>query len=771
MHEYPGPGRRPEVAQGDFVLHRIWRVAAACGLLACMAAAQNFGAVRGIVHDPQHRPVADATVVLHASASKFSETTLTNAEGEFTFTAVPVGEYTVRASHAGFRPLSQAIAVTPGTSPILHLPLELATLSATATVTAAAPVATMQSVTPTTVVNRNEVARTPGADLTNSVAMITDFVPGAYITHDQLHIRGGHQVSWLIDGVPIPNTNIAGNVGPQFNPQDVDYLETERGGYDASEGDRTYGVFDVVPRTGFERSREAELISSAGNYYSTNDELNFGSHTDRFAYYVGLNGNRSNLGLETPDRAILHDGENGYGAFGNAIFNADSANQLRLMAQARRDYYQIPNTAGQNAACPASPPAAVNGPVCNVHDAQRETDNFVVASWLHTFSPELLLTFSPFYHFNSADYNGGRNDYPIATTDDRGSSYVGEQTSLAYTGMRNSVNAGFYGFSQHDTQLLGLVFNDNSGFQNFTERAAPNGGLAAGWIEEKFTATSWLTLLGGLRETHFNGSVVENSLDPRLGASLRVPQLNWVLHGFWGKYYQAPPLITAVGPMLNGFAGAQQYSFEPLHGERDEEHQFGVTIPIRGWVFDGDNFNIRAVNFFDHNNIGNSDIFFPITITGARVNGWEGTLRSPRLWNRGDVHVAYSNQIAEGEGVINGGLLQFSPPSGWYLLDHDQRNTVNAGFDFNLPAASYMGTNVYYGSGFSNANPPPAHLPGHASVDVSIGRQFTDQLSASLTALNIANRRLLIDNSLTFGGTHYDNPRQVYVEFRYRFKY
>ena len=46
--------------------------------------------------------------------------------------------------------------------------------------------------------------------------MITDYTPGAYVVHDQLHIRGGHQVSWLLDGVPVPNTNIASNVGPQF---------------------------------------------------------------------------------------------------------------------------------------------------------------------------------------------------------------------------------------------------------------------------------------------------------------------------------------------------------------------------------------------------------------------------------------------------------------------------------------------------------------------------------------------------------------------------
>ena len=99
--------------------------------------------------------------------------------------------------------------------------------------------------------------------------MITNYTPSAYMVHDQLHIRGGHQVSWLLDGVPVPNTNIASNVGPQFDPKDMDYLEVQRGGYSAEYGDRTYGVFNVVTRSGFERNRQAEVVASYGNYNNT----------------------------------------------------------------------------------------------------------------------------------------------------------------------------------------------------------------------------------------------------------------------------------------------------------------------------------------------------------------------------------------------------------------------------------------------------------------------------------------------------------------------
>jgi hypothetical protein len=41
----------------------------------------------------------------------------------------------------------------------------------------------------------------------------------------------------------------------------------------------------------------------------------------------------------------------------------------------------------------------------------------------------------------------------------------------------------------------------------------------------------------------------------------------------------------------------------------------------------------------------------------------------------------------------------------------------------------------------------------------------------SITTLNLANKHLLTDNSLTFGGLHWNNPFQIYAELRYKFHY
>ena len=157
-----------------------------------------------------------------------------------------------------------------------------------------------------------------------------------------LHMRGGHQTTLLVDRHPIQYTNIGTNLAPQIDPKDVDYVEILRGSYGAEYGDRTYGEFNVLPRSGFERNNDAELVTTFGSFYQTNDQISFGSHTQKFAYYASLNANRSNLGLETPIPQIYHDAENGYGGFTSLIYNLNQNNQLRLDAQVRKDFYQIP---------------------------------------------------------------------------------------------------------------------------------------------------------------------------------------------------------------------------------------------------------------------------------------------------------------------------------------------------------------------------------------------------------------------------------------------
>ena len=748
-------------------------------LPATLAWASIFGKVQGIVHDPQHRPIQGARLTLKAQNSAFTQSADTNANGEFVFTSVPIGNYTVTVAANGFQQMSQEVIVQSDTSPVLHFPLTIAGVNESVVVPATSGQVTTDSVTPTTMLSRIDIQQTPGADRTNGMEMITDYVPATYMTHDMLHMMGGHQVSWLIDGVPIPNTNIATNLGPQIAPRDIDTLEVYSGSYDADYGDRTYGVFNVVPRTGFERDRECDLVLTAGNFYQTDDQLSCGGHTQRFAYYASLNGNRSNYGLQTPIAQVVNDAVNGFGGFASFIFNPDAKNQYRLVTSLRRDYFQIPIDPDPNSTGNQVYPSS------GLHDAEREPDGYVTFSWIHTFNPNSLLTVSPFYHYNGADYLGGANDYPVISTIDQNASYAGAQTALHETFWKNDLQVGVYGFGQHQYNYFNNVFTD--GTPNVPASSiAVNGGVISEFINDKFKITPWFTLITGFRATQFKSTISETANDPRFGAALRIPRLNWVFTGFYGYYYQVPPLATATGPLLD-LANGQNVAFAALLGERDIQWQYGVAIPYRNWTLNINNYETRAENWLDHSNIGESNIFWPITWSYALIQGWSATLRSPDVFHHGQFHLAYANQIAQATSPITGGLICPAPvtsacpldiPPGLSPVDHDQRNTLNVGFDGVFPHRFTASTNVYYGSGFTNglygtpqAQYPGEYLPGHTTFDLSVGKTLGEKYTVSVNALNVADRRVQLDNSLTFGGFHWNDPRQIYAELRYRFKY
>jgi hypothetical protein len=729
-------------------------------LLPAQGWAAAYGSVSGVVRNDSDQPIAGAKVVLESAAHSFVEGQ-TDSSGRFNFPRVAIGHYMLTLSHNDFASVSQAVTVKAGYFPFAQIVL-LPTSNLSEVTVTATRLPVVASITPITMLSQEDIENTPGATNVNSLAMITDYVPGAYQAHDMLHMRGGHQTNWLIDGVEIPNTNIAENLGPELNPQDVQTLGIERGSYLADEGDRTYGIFNVIPKSGFSSDNLASLDVTGGNFGQTDDYASVASHTDNVAYYASLEGNRSNLGLQTPNSQVIHDRSQGYGAFTNLQYKPSDQDAVSFVAQLRQDRYQIPN-------CTAP---LDDDPTCvgQLGDVQDEADDFAVLSWAHTFANDAVLTSSLLYHFDRADYDGGAGDYPTITTYHHTSQYEGAEEQLQMSFSRNHLDAGVFGFAQQDQADLNLAFTDNSS-PTLAELESPSGGLITAWVQDTFEATHWLNLSAGVRESRFKGSFTENATDPRLGTTVLLPGLNWVLSAFWGKYYQAPPLETLSGPLV-AYATENDTSYLPLRGERDTERQFGVTIPVKGWTIEADYFVTQAKNFFDHNPLGESDIYLPITDQAALIEGRELTVRSPAFWPYGQVHLAYSNQTADCSGSVTGGLVVPGTQCGVFTeLDHDQRNTLNLGYNANLPQQFFVGFNMSANSGLSNGDVGSSHLASYTVFDLTAGRNINRDLSVSLTTLNLTNRHLLTDNSLTFGGVHWNNPFQIYAELRYKFHY
>ena len=404
--------------------------------------AQVSGTVRTHAADQQNLPLPTAEVTIKAVASAWTQTGIANLEGEAIFPAVPVGHTVVTVMFEGFSPAERQIVVasntiTPSQCAIGHRrPCRNGRGGCL-----------IQRVNPEssrteTLVGRNDIIRDPGADQSGSLAMITNNSPGAYMLHDHLHTRGGHGVSWEIDGVPVPSSAMA-VVGSQFDPKDVDSLEVNRGGLSTNLGDRPYGVFNVVPRSGFEASRFGDVTATYGSHQLGNVHVAFGDHTadQTLAYFGSVSGSRTDRGLERVDIPVLHDAAHSVSGFASVVYNKSSNNQFRFIGASRSDRFEVPNTVGQQA--------------LEIDDREAGTDSFANLTWLHTSDTGTVVTVSPYYHFNRQQYIGGPQS-PLVTSDNRASNYMGAYATVATIVGKHTVRVGTDSFAEHDDSLFGL---------------------------------------------------------------------------------------------------------------------------------------------------------------------------------------------------------------------------------------------------------------------------------------------------------------------------
>lgn len=719
------------------------------------AHAQVFGTVRVNLHDEQDLALPGASVVLEAEASTWTQMTTADSQGDAVFAAVPIGHYMVTASLTAFQDQQQDIEVTSNAIVPVRMKLKLAGLSESVEVSATPETINPESSRTETLTHRLDIERQPDADRSGSLSMITNNVPGTYVMHDHLHARGGHGVTFEIDGVPVPNSNLAA-VGSQFDPKDVDYLESERGGLAANYGDRAYGVFNVIPRSGFEGTKFGDVTARYGNYNQGSLYSSFGNHTDnqKFAWFASGSGNRTDRGLERVDIPVIHDRSSSGSAFTSLLYNPSAINQFRLVGAVRQDRYQVPNTLGQEA--------------LGIRDEEKATDAFWNTTWVHTTGSGLLVTVSPYYHFNRGEYIGGPND-PLVTTDDRGSHYVGGYVNVSQTKGLHTYHYGTDTFAEHDDSLFGLRSNTGDRL-SLTHEEVLWANVVSAFAEETFRVSSHLTLNAGFRVERFSGTVSEHAVSPRLGMAWVVGH-GAVVRASYGRFYQHPQTSTVHGPLLQ-FALQEGFGYLPVPGERDQMVELGLGIPVKGWTLDFDTFYNKTKNLVDHEVLGNSNLLFPLTIDNGRVRAFESTLKSPLLAKRLQLHYAFSLQSAQGRGSITGGLTDFVPPpnNAYFYLDHDQRVTFTPGMEVTLPSSAWASASVTYGSGFLRGN-GPAHMPGHTTLDLAAGKDLGQNVQLRLSALNVTNALFLTGFENSFAGTHYANPREITGQVKIKFHY
>src|ERR1051326_5359897 len=137
-----------------------------------LAAASVFGGIRGLVHDPQHRPIAGATVTVRATHSAWTRSTTSDAEGQFLLNGIPAGEYVIEVQSPGFATQSQNATVLSDRVCEPHFPMAVETAQASVSVIDTAEDPQTATAAAMTLVKRDEISHTPGAQHANPFAMV-----------------------------------------------------------------------------------------------------------------------------------------------------------------------------------------------------------------------------------------------------------------------------------------------------------------------------------------------------------------------------------------------------------------------------------------------------------------------------------------------------------------------------------------------------------------------------------------------------------------------
>ena len=224
----------------------------------------STGAVRGLVLDPDARPVPNATVALVSDNTGALRSTNSDADGRFALDLLSPGEYSARAEIKGMSPqVYPQVRVEVGSNIELEFHLSLAGASETVTVSGAPPLVETVPSSVSTVVDEKAIGDLPlngrrFTDLSLLAPGVTQDPRGlTSASNGDLAFGGirGYQSSYLVDGTDNNNAFFAQARGRyrapyQFSNEVVQEFRVSSNTYGAELGRAGGAVVNVVTKSG-----------------------------------------------------------------------------------------------------------------------------------------------------------------------------------------------------------------------------------------------------------------------------------------------------------------------------------------------------------------------------------------------------------------------------------------------------------------------------------------------------------------------------------------
>lgn len=232
------------------------------------------GSMRGVVSDPDGKPIPGATVTITSAALIGStRTAYTNELGVFRFPSLPVGAYAVEVTLEGFQKV-QVTKVTVGLDQTANLPLtmNMATRSENLTIVGEAPLIDVQQSGLSTNYSKDILENTPTQRNFFSLMQVAPGISAAVGDNQGVidrTIAFGSNLqsnSWSVDGVDLtaPET---GSTWLYQAPDSIDEIQVIGIGAPAEYGNHTGAVFNVVTKKG------GNTFHGGASYYFQNNAL------------------------------------------------------------------------------------------------------------------------------------------------------------------------------------------------------------------------------------------------------------------------------------------------------------------------------------------------------------------------------------------------------------------------------------------------------------------------------------------------------------------
>ena len=738
-------------------------------LLISAARADVYGSVTGTVVDSSDHPVAGASVTLRAADSA-PVTSATGSDGRFRFPRVTFDTYAISVSASGYNPAVDTVTVSSGNVVTVHFTLSPKTLGRVVT---RSSVVTGQPAS-VGIISRQTILTLPN---NTSLNKVIETVPGIVpFSFNEPVSRGFHGLTYEIDGVPIPQT-ASSEFAEIIDPRDVDRMEVFTGAMPAEFGGQRQGaVVDVITKRASDITGQSSgsVSLAGGNYGYGNLSLNQTAGAGSFRAFVSANLERTNRGLDSPTASPQHDSSSQGDEFMRLLYSPNARDTFALDFSNQYASFQIPiNT---NPHDPSDPVFNVPG----TDDNQHEYDRFVNLVYNRVSADgNGYFEVSPWVRSGRVTYlpdpaNDLAGSAMSSTFQDRRANWLGLTSSFFRGTAKHNFKAGMLADVENFDGRFSIQFIDpNTGMlaPTFFDSVAQRGSNTAVYVQDKYYASVATTINAGLRYDHSTGFTSGNQISPRIEVNFQLDPQN-VAHFYYGRLYAAPALedVRRDAVVLGGSSSVPVYDLKP---ERDSiyeaglEHQFSPLA--RGYVT---LWARNVANVLDTTQLGTTPIFTLFNSALGRAIGLELNVTG-RTTNGNSYFLSYGASHSEAQGISGGTFLfpvsQLQGATSFAPEDHDQANTLNADYTWNLggPSGRFVSLQTTYGSGypvqFENGN---GRLPVHWELGAAYGEHPSDsrRFGWELQGTNLLNHQYLIKVNNGFNTTQWAAGRQIILK-------